>query len=74
MVERKGANGQARIPIAPSESVSAMSIGLRGEEIPSLIRRQIVTLSQRHSNGANEALRGERAYQGGPSAADRMDL
>ncbi|OGH05926.1 MAG: hypothetical protein A2171_01010 [Candidatus Levybacteria bacterium RBG_13_35_9] len=72
MDERSRAYWKARIPVEPSESVSAMSIGLRGEEMPDLVRRQIITPSRTHSNGASEALRAERAYQGGPSAADRL--
>lgn len=73
MIERKGSEWKAREPKAPRESVSAMSFGLRGEQMPDLIRQQIFTHSRTHTNGASEALRGEREYQGGPSAADRLD-
>jgi len=60
--------GKLQPQIAPAGR-RPLSFGLRGEGLAEMLRP-----SQRHSNGANEALKEEKAYQGGPSAADRMDL
>lgn len=46
-----------------------LQAGLRLEDLPSMLERPSV----RHTNGARAISTSERAYQGGPSAADRMD-
>jgi len=61
--------GKLQPQIAPDAGRRPLPFGLRGEGLAEMLRP-----SQRHSNGANEALKEEKAYQGCPSAADRMDL
>lgn len=55
---------------ALQDSRRPLPVGIRLEGLSSVLERPAI----RHTSGARSVLSSERAYQGGPSAADRMDL
>jgi len=50
-----------------------LTFGLHGEEL-GILKPSELGIAERHTNGARARLASEKAYQGGPSAADKMDL
>ena len=55
---------------ALQDSRKPLPVGIRLEDLSSVLERSAI----RHTSGARAVLSSERAYQGGPSAADKMDL
>ncbi|PIR79894.1 MAG: hypothetical protein COU25_03125 [Candidatus Levybacteria bacterium CG10_big_fil_rev_8_21_14_0_10_35_13] len=68
-IETGGLIGKIEKQIPQDTGRGALPFGLHGEDLFHFVRPD-----RTHTNGARTVISGEKAYQGGPSAADRMDL